>query len=264
MPEAEPFYNQFAPDEWERLGRHRTELAVTLRAMKDHLPPPPCRVLDIGGGPGRYSLELSARGYQVTLFDLAHQNLDLALEKAAEAGVRLEGTIKGDARDLASLGNRSFEVVLLMGPLYHLLKESDRAKAVQEAVEHLEPGGVLLASFITRFAPFRQAAVEEPDWILEYEDYAAQMLQTGIHDRAEKFAFAYFAHPQEIEPFMERFGLETLRVLGVEGLIAGHEETVNNLEGELWQAWVELNYRLGQEPSLFGASDHMVYLGRKP
>jgi hypothetical protein len=90
------------------------------------------------------------------------------------------------------------------------------------------------------------------------------MLQTGIHDRAEKFAFAYFAHPQEIEPFMERFGLETLRVLGVEGLIAGHEETVNNLEGELWQAWVELNYRLGQEPSLFGASDHMVYLGRKP
>jgi S-adenosylmethionine-dependent methyltransferase len=262
MPEAEPFYNQFAPDEWERLARHRTEMAVTLRAMEDFLPSPACRVLDIGGGPGRYSIELSVRGYQVTLFDLAQKNLELAREKAAEAGVALEGAIQGDARDLSSLGDQVFDAVLLMGPLYHLLQETDRKRAVTQALEHLNHGGVLVASFITRFAPFRQAAVEEPYWIVENESYARSMLETGVHDRAEKFAFAYFAHPVEIVPFMENCGLSTLCLVGVEGLVAGHEETVNGLEGEAWQAWVDFNYRLGQEPSLHGASDHLIYIGQ--
>jgi ubiquinone/menaquinone biosynthesis C-methylase UbiE len=57
--------------EWERLGRHRTEFAVTIRALAGHLPPPPARVLDCGGGPGRYAIELARRGYDVTLFDLS-------------------------------------------------------------------------------------------------------------------------------------------------------------------------------------------------
>jgi 2-polyprenyl-3-methyl-5-hydroxy-6-metoxy-1,4-benzoquinol methylase len=263
MPEAEPFYDQFTHKEWDRLEHHRTELAVTLRAMEDFLPPPPCKVLDIGGGPGRYSIELSNRGYKVTLYELAQKNLDLAQQKASKKGVLLEGLIKGDARDLSSLGDQTFEAVLLMGPLYHLLEESDRATAVRQAIDHLTPQGVLLASFITRFAPIRQAAIEEPQYIVENKEYTRRLLDTGVHDQAEKFAFAYFAHPEEIEPFMHGCGLKTMCVLGVEGVLAGHEETVNSLEGDAWQAWVELNYRLGQEPFLYGASDHMVYIGKK-
>lgn len=263
MPEAESFYNEYAPDEWERLKRHRTEMAVTLRAMQTYLPPAPCRVLDVGGGPGRYSIELSSRGYQVTLFDLAQKNLDLALNKATEAGVVLADAVHGDARDLSPLGDQRFEAVLLMGPLYHLLEESDRKLAVQQALEYLKPKGILIAAFISRFAPFRQAAVEEPEWIHDHQAYAAQMLENGIHDRAEKFAFAFFAHPNEITPFMESCGLTTLNLIGVEGLVAGHELAVNELEGPAWDAWVELNYRVGQEPSLHGASDHLLYIGRK-
>jgi len=53
------------------MGRHRTEFAVTMRALADHLPPPPARVLDCGGGPGRYAIELARQGYEVTLFDLS-------------------------------------------------------------------------------------------------------------------------------------------------------------------------------------------------
>lgn len=263
MPEAEPFYNENAPNEWERLERHPTEMAVTLRAMQEYLPSAPCPILDIGGGPGRYSIELSARGYQVTLYDLAKNNLDLALEKAAEVGVELERVVHGDARDLSTLGDQRYAAVLLMGPLYHLLEESDRKQAVRQAMEHLEPGGVLMVAFITRFAPFRHAAVEEPYWIHENQAYATKMLKNGIHDRAEQFAFAYFAHPEEINPFMESCGLTTLNLIGVEGLVAGHEGAVNELQGSAWEAWVELNYLVGQQPSLHGASDHLLYIGRR-
>ncbi len=85
------FYDDNAENEWLRMDRHRTEFAVTLRALQEHLPPPPARLLDCGGGPGRYAIELMQRGYTVTLFDLSEGNLRLAREKALEAGVELAG-----------------------------------------------------------------------------------------------------------------------------------------------------------------------------
>jgi ubiquinone/menaquinone biosynthesis C-methylase UbiE len=84
-------YDSMSEREWARLDRHRTEFYVTLRTLCEHLPPPPARVLDCGGGPGRYAVELARWGYDVTLFDLSSGNLTLAQKKAAEAGVTLAG-----------------------------------------------------------------------------------------------------------------------------------------------------------------------------
>ena len=62
---------------------------------------------------------------------------------------------------------------------------------------------------------------------------------------------------------METAGFETMNLIGCEGVVAGHEEDINKVEGELWDTWVALNYRLGQEPSLHGAADHLLYIGKK-
>src|SRR5512136_2362422 len=94
-------YDKDPQHEWERMDRHRTEFAVTLRAMHEYLPSPPARVLDCGGGPGRYAIELARQGYDVTLFDLSAGNLALAREKADEAGVMLAGVEQGTALDLS-------------------------------------------------------------------------------------------------------------------------------------------------------------------
>lgn len=75
-------YDAHPEHEWERLQRHRTEFAVTLRALDTYLPPPPATILDIGGGPGRYAIELARLGYEVTLLDLSQANLALAKDKA--------------------------------------------------------------------------------------------------------------------------------------------------------------------------------------
>jgi 2-polyprenyl-3-methyl-5-hydroxy-6-metoxy-1,4-benzoquinol methylase len=87
--EAEPFYDEFAPKEWERLQRHRTEFAVSLRAINEFLPRPLRSILDVGGGPGRYAIELTRQGYSVTLLDISQGNLRLARQKADEAQVSL-------------------------------------------------------------------------------------------------------------------------------------------------------------------------------
>ncbi len=136
----EQYYDREFELEWERLERHRTELAVTMRALDDYLPPPPARVLDCGGGPGRYAIALARRGYDVTLFDLSAENLALAQKKASKADVHLAACQQGTATDLSCFSHDTFDAALLMGPLYHLLEAPKRRQTLEEARRVLKPG----------------------------------------------------------------------------------------------------------------------------
>jgi S-adenosylmethionine-dependent methyltransferase len=264
MSNVEKFYNENAQDEWERLGiRHRAEYENTFRALTEFLPPAPAAIIDIGGGPGRYSIALAKQGYRVTLVDLAQGNLDLAKQKAAEAGVELEAFVHANALDLKAFPEASFDAALLMGPLYHLHQLEERRAALRQAFRLLKPEGRIFAAVITRFASFRDAAVNGYTYVTDDPAYGEKLLNAGIHDNGEGFTDAYFAHPDEVIPLGESAGFTTLRLMGCEGLLAGHEAYVNSLTGKDHQVWLDFNYRFAQEPSLFGASDHLLYIGRK-
>ena len=157
MDDVRRYYDERIEDEWGRLERHRTELAVTLRALSDYLPDPPASVLDVGGGPGRHSVELASRGYDVTLVDLSPGMVEFARGKARERSVRVTA-VQGSATDLSRFPDAGFDTVLLMGPLYHLVEAADRQQAAREARRVLWPGGVIFGSFITRYAEIRDAA----------------------------------------------------------------------------------------------------------
>jgi S-adenosylmethionine-dependent methyltransferase len=203
------------------------------------------------------------RGYQVTLVDLSRGSLELAKQKALEANVELAAFIHADALDLSAICATSFNGALLLGPLYHLHKLEERRMALQQAHRLLTPGGLVFASFITRFAGFRDAAVHGYAFVLDDPAYSEKLLATGIHDNGIGFTDAYFAHPDEIIPLGESAGFTTLRLMGCEGILAGHEEYVNSLTGTDHDFWLEINYRMAQEPCLLGASDHLLYIGRK-
>ncbi len=263
----ERYYDEQVQREWERMERHRTEFAVTMRALVDHLPPAPSRVLDCGGGPGRYAIELARRGYEVTLFELSAGSLRLAQEKAAEAGVALAGCEQGTATDLSRFPDSAFDAVLLMGPLYHLLEEEDRLRALAEAQRVLRPGCPLFAAFISRYAVPRWAAAREPSWPLENPELLGSLLSMGVlppgEDGSLEFV-AHFAHPAEVVPLCWRTGFEVVALLGVEGLVSMIESEVNALSGEAWDAWVDLNYRVARDPSIHGCVEHLLAVAVKP
>lgn len=267
MEKIEAYYDQHSQREWERLQRHRTEFAVTMCALREHLSGAPARILDVGGGPGRYSLTLADQGYHVTLLDLSAGNLALAREKARERGVTLEGFIHGTGLDLSAFPEASFDAVLLMGPLYHLLAEEQRAEAVRQALRLLKPGGLLFTAFISRYAPIRDMAKWEPEQLHPQRERYEQMLATGVYSApadGSAFTDAYFALPAEIRPFMERFGLTTLDLIACEGFTSMIEEKLNELTGEAWDVWAELNYRLGKDPANHGVAEHLLHVGLKP
>lgn len=266
MNEVEAFYDKNPQYEWERLEHHRMEFAVTLRALKDYLPPAPAQILDVGGGPGRYAIALAQLGYEVTLFDLSKSCLELAKQKAQEAGVKIAGFEHGDARDLSRFADESFDAILLMGPLYHLLIEEDRRRALCEARRVLKANGLLFAAFITKYAVLRWATKEEPNWIIKHPERLETLLSLGALPKRPDdtgFTSAYFAHPNEIKPLIESEGFDTLDLIACEGIISMIEGKINELTGEAFEAWVELNYKLGRDPSILGAAEHILYVGRK-
>jgi S-adenosylmethionine-dependent methyltransferase len=150
------YYEKNAAIENDRSNRHRMEFAVSTKLLATHLPAGGA-VLDCGGGPGYYSLWLASRGYDVTLFDLSEAALAIARDKASAQGVNIR-IQQGNALDLQRFPDAAFSTVLLMGPLYHLQSLADRQTAVREAVRVLAPGGMLVASFITRTSPLRYIA----------------------------------------------------------------------------------------------------------
>lgn len=261
---VEQFYDGQAEHEWNRAVRHRMEFEVTYRALREHLPPAPARILDDGGGPGRYAIHLAQRGYAVTLADLSAENVRLAQEKAGEAGVSLAGAVHADALRLNEQVTGEFDAILCLGPLYHLLSAAERERAVRQALALLRPGGVFFAAFISVFAPIRDSLVNDPLAEAQQPREGLRYQGDGAYCGDGGFTAAYFAHPQEIEPFMAACGLEKIALLGVEGLAAGHEEAVNALDAHHFAYWADLNYRMAADPALLGAADHLLYIGRKP
>ncbi len=265
---VERYYDSMPEREWARMDRHRTEFYVTLRALREHLPQPSARVLDCGGGPGRYAVELARWGYNVTLFDLAKGNLALARGKAAEAGVMLAGVEQGSALELGRFADASFDAVLLMGPLYHLLAEAERRSALAEARRVLRPGGPLFAAFISRYAAHRDAAVRFPTEPVDrpglYERIEADGVVPPTTSGPPTFT-AYFARPDEVAPLCWEAGFEVAAVLGVEGLVSVIEDqAVNGLTGPAWDWWTEANWRTAPDPSLHGAVEHLLVVAHNP
>jgi S-adenosylmethionine-dependent methyltransferase len=266
MNVIERYYDADPQLEWDRLGsRHRTEFALTMLAFEEHLPKPPAKVLDIGGGPGRYAIALAQQGYCVTLCDLSQNSLHFARAKAREAGVSLADIVHGNAVDLSAFESASFDIVLLMGPLYHLTDAACRQAAIHEALRVLKPGGIIAAAFVTRYAPIRELARRNPSWILEQPAALNPVLETGVLLPVPgiRFTDAYLVHPGEVKPLFEQHGCETLLLLASEGVIGMIDEQVNATEGELWQAWARLNYRLGKDDCVHGTAEHLLYIGSK-
>jgi S-adenosylmethionine-dependent methyltransferase len=262
----EEYYDSLAETEWNRLDWHRMEFTVYWRTMREFIAPG-AAILDCGGGPGRYSFELAKAGHQVTLFDLSTANLALAKQKSVELGISLAGYYQGNALDLSRFAGDSFDTVLLMGPLYHLIEIAERRQAIREAVRVLKPGGLLFATFVTRYAFLLYLLKDDPAQIAAYPPQLIDhLLADGINLVSEEnpgFTHAYFAHPMEISPFMAENGLAQLRLTAVEPLISFLEDAVNQLPRESFERWASLTCRLGTDPITWGNSEHMLYVGAK-
>lgn len=258
------YYNNNPEREHLRLEQHRLEYELTWRYFERYLPPQGS-ILEVGAATGRYTLELARRGYSITAVDMSAVLLDQCAKRISEEGLgERVHFVLADARDLSQLAPQSFDAVLLMGPLYHLVVKADRQLAINQAFTLLKDKGLLFSSFISRFGIFGDLMGDHPEWI-ENQAEVRSILEAGKDPGLLPHAGfrGYFARADEVAPLHEELGFETLVVAGVEPSIAGEDESYNRLM-ETWRLqWLDLLFEISTEPSILGASRHLLYIGRK-
>ena len=258
------FYNNDPEREHSRLERHQLEYDLTWIYLNQYLPIRG-HILEIGGGTGRYTLALAKQGYLVTVVDLSEKLLEMGRKRIMEEG--LENQVRlvlGDARELSKITEKDFDAVLVMGPLYHLVEEVDRKAVLKEAFDRLKVDGILFSSFISRFGIMGDLIRNVPGWIVDQSEVGS-ILEIGKnpgHIRGSGFR-GYFARISEIAPLHESCGFETLTIAGVEPAISADDESYNILQGRQRQLWLDLFYKISTEPSILGASRHLLYIGRR-
>lgn len=264
------YYRDRVKREWNRLDRYRMEFDMTKMIFKQYMPSAPKLVCDIGGGPGRYSFMLSEQGYNVTLVDICLENLDFAQNISGKKKNKLHGIVHANATDLSMLPSNYYDVVLLMGPMYHLINEKDRTMAIKECKRIIRDNGLLFVSFITPFERLRFLSHVDPKLILKYSDRIEELLKhkvqidpMEIHGNKSSFTESYYFYPSEIVPFLEKNGIKTVNLHGLEVITGKPYEKVSDYSGSVWEQWLEINYKLSTNNNLLGSADHLLYVGRK-
>lgn len=274
MNPVQDFYDTFAEREWARLDRPDDgviECELHRRAFLEFLPPAPCRVLDIGGGPGRWTLWLAEQGYQVTLADLSPRLIEIAKTRIANAPkpvqANIEAVLVADACDLSAFASESFDAMLSLGPFYHLTDAKDREGAAQEAARVLRPGGRLFAAVMPRLF-FLLAVAFERERAGSFASIADTILKEGVyHDtRPGRFSGAYLFQPQEVAPFFERFGFQTRRLMASQGMLATVQTEVATLaqnDPEAYAQLLDIAYENAADSSILGLAAHLLYIAEK-
>jgi ubiquinone/menaquinone biosynthesis C-methylase UbiE len=245
-------------------GLSALELVRTQEILRRHLPAAPARVLDAGGGTGVHAEWLLADGYSVHLLDITPRHVEQAMTTLGARGLTAE---QGDARQL-SLPDGSFDVVLVLGPLYHLHERGDRIQVLDEARRVARHGGVVAAAAISRFASLFDGLVREFLFDPEFREIVERDLTDGRHANPERrphwFTTAYFHRPEQLAEEISSAGLSLVELVGVEGLAGWlprlDQRWVNDSDRDVILRATRL---IESEPALLGLSAHLLAIARQ-
>ena len=255
------FYNGQVEYEWNRIV-DKPEFLLTCRMLNRYIKPRD-KVLDIGGGPGRYTLYLADKGCDVTLFDLSSENVKFAIEQAKNLNLTINGIV-GDAREVNKHITEQFDHILLMGPMYHLLDESDRITAMNATLELLKPGGVIFVAFIHMGGGLVFMLRELQEHIIAPDEERFLIpLVNGDSYGGSAFTEAFFINQHLIKPFMEQFPLEKLHLFGQESILAPNVHQFMEQSTEVKEAWLDLAEQMCEKEEYLSWAEHLMYVGRK-
>ena len=259
---ANDYLNQFYTgydEEGRLLTRYgRVEFETTMRYIRRYLPEN-ARIIEIGAGTGRYSHTLAREGHTVDAVELVQHNIDQFIAGTAE-GERV--TIRqGSACDLSAFPDDTYDVTLLLGPMYHLFTEAEKFAALSEAIRVTKPGGVIFVAY----------CMADPS-ILQFgfmKGNAPQLIEKGLLDpvtfKASSTPAELFElhRTEDIAALRSHFNVTPLHLIAADGYANHMRETVAAMDDEIFALYLQYHFATCERPDMLGLSHHTLDIFRK-
>ena len=251
------FYQEANEDSRLQRTRHgQLEYAVTMHYIH-RFAVPDARVLEIGAGTGRYSIALAREGMNVTAVELVESNLAVLRENSR--GIENLQSFQGDATDLSRFEDQSFDVALVLGPLYHLYETEDVRKAIDEAIRVTKKGGVILFAFISVYG-IMYANYLSGNWAAGQEENFTEDYK--IRHFKEQLFTGYDV--TEFEKLFDGKPVQYISTTGTDGILESVEDRADfQITDEDFPAFVNWYLTFSEKRELLGSTNHLLYICRK-
>ena len=252
------FYSNY-DEEGRLLSRHGSvEYLTTMRYIEKYLRPG-MRILEIGAATGRYAHALARQGCEVDAVELVRHNIEIFLENTEE-GEKIS-IRQGDARDLSDFADETYDITLLLGPMYHLFTEEEKLQALSEAIRVTKKGGILFTAYCMGDAS-----------VLLYG-----FGQGKIHEIMEKcmidpVTFKTFSQPWDlfelhrkeyIDALRSHFPVTQLHFLATDGYANHMRQTMSEMDEDTFRLFMQYHFATCERPDMIGYSNHTLDIFRK-
>lgn len=250
------YYNKFNED--KRLTRrhgiveYTTAMKYILRLLKDFDNP---KIIDVGAGTGKYSISLSDKGYDVTAVELIKHNL-MTL-KSKNSNVK---AFQGNALNLSKFSDNSFDMVLLFGPLYHLISKEDKLKALKEAKRIVKPSGFILVSYyMNEYAIITHGFKDNNilDAIKNNE------IDDNFHITPKATDLYSMVRLEDIDELNSTLNLKRVKILAQDGPSDYIRPIINKMDDETFNIYIKYHLSTCERKELLGASSHVLDIIKK-
>ena len=247
-------------DEDNRLSSQHgsVEYLTTMRYIQKYLKPG-MRVLEIGAATGRYSHTLARQGYRVDAVELVQHNIEIFKANTnPDEDVRI---YQGNAKKLDMLSDNTYDITLLLGPMYHLFTVSEQLQALSEAIRVTKKGGVIFAAYCGNEATMVQYCFGRGMMKQQrYRDLVDPVTFKASSDPAELFELY---RKEDIDALMSHFPVTRLHYLGTDMATNYMRQAVDEMDEELFNLYLQYHFAICERTDLVGASHHILDIFRK-
>ncbi len=252
-------YYQTYNEDGRLASRHGSvEYLTTIKYIEKYLKPG-MRISEIGAATGRYSHALARRGYHVDAVELVGHNIEIFKQNTIK-GEPVTIT-QGNAMDLSFLKENTYDITLILGPMYHLYTEEDQKKALSEALRITKKGGIVFASYCNNDATMIQFCFQKEMILTDrYKKLIDPITFKATSTPAELFQLY---RKEDIDKLMKEFKVTRLHYLGTDMATNFMRETVDRMDNELFELYLQYHFSVCERSDMIGATHHMLDIFRK-
>lgn len=257
MDYLENYYNSFNEDE-RLLSQHgQVEYITTMKYIHEYLSrTEKARILEVGAGTGQYSIALAREGHSVTAVELIAHNIDV-LKSKLTGSEDLEA-VQGNALDLSRFGDDTFDMTLVLGPMYHLYKKQDKLTALSEAVRVTKQGGIIMVAYCMN-EPVIIRYVFGKDNLLE----SLAMIDDDWHCKSTPKELFELVRTEEIAELDSLLGVERIKLIATDGASNYMRDKIDEMDEYTFGKWTEYHLAACERQDIIGISDHTLDILRK-